>query len=94
MPKFSVTVYVFRKPDCVSPEGDATLKALGRLGFSNIDAVKMGKCFVLLINAVDAAEAETTAKEASKKLLSFSVAEEYEIAKVEEVLPPVISTAG
>ncbi len=85
MKKFKVTIYVFRKPHACNPEESATLQALHRLNLQAIESIRMGRCFLLSVEAQTAAEAEKTAKTASHDLLANLVMDDYEIIKIEEV---------
>ena len=45
-----VVVDVVLKPEILDPQGQAILSALGRLGFSGVNAVRQGKHFQLDVN--------------------------------------------
>lgn len=86
MPVFSVTIHQFRKPTCLNPEEPTTLTALHSLGFTQIDGIRMGGCFVLkIIGVPDATCARTIAEQACDKLLVNAVTNQYQIEGVEEV---------
>lgn len=85
MKKFMATVYVFRKTECRNPEEPTTLDALnGQLNLKDIKGIRMGKCFLLTVEAETEEQARATVETASKKLLTNLVMERYEIIKVEE----------
>ena len=85
MKKYAVTVYVFRKTECRNPEEPTTLDALNeQLGLKDIKGIRMGKCFLLTVEAETEDQARATGKTASERLLTNLVMERYEIIKVEE----------
>ena len=67
MRKFQVTVYVFRKVGCSNPEESTTLAALHRLDLQVISGIRMGRCFLLSVDAQDEIDAGQAAQTACKK---------------------------
>ena len=83
MPKFDVTVQYFRKPACLNPEESVTKSALHSLGFTTVEAIKMGGCLVITVgDAPDTEAARQTAIAASEKLLVNLVTSQYRIESV------------
>ena len=82
MQKYRITIYVFRKTVCSNPEEPTTLKALHRLNFRFIRDIRMGKCFILSVEAADEKRACEIAENAAKKLLANSVAEEWDCRRI------------
>mgnify|MGYP001571075316 CR=1 FL=1 len=84
MPTWSVTVHYFRKPAVLNPEEPTTLRALHALGFTPIEHIQMGGCFILTINSPTRASAEKVARDACDKLLVNLVTSTYAIVAVME----------
>ncbi len=85
---FRAEVRVTLKPGVFDPQGAATAKALGSLGFDEVEDVRVGKYLELRLEAPD----ETTARERvaamCERLLANTVIERYEfslLALAEEV---------
>lgn len=85
MKKFEVTAYVFRKVACCNPEEPTTLKALHRLDMEDIQSIRMGRCFLIVVKAPGEQEVRQIAEKACEKLLTNPVMEQFEIEKIEEV---------
>ena len=77
--QFKARVTVTLKNGVLDPQGKAIQAALGSLGFEGVDAVRQGKVFDMIIDAADAATAETIVKASCEKLLANMVVENYAI---------------
>lgn len=77
--KFKARVTVTLKNGVLDPQGKAIQSALGSLGFEDVDAVRQGKVFDLIVDAVDTTSAETSVKAMCEKLLANMVVENYAI---------------
>lgn len=66
------------KPGHFDPEGDVTAKSLRELGFP-VDAVKVGKVYVLDVKVNSKEEALRLAEEMCRKLLANPVKDDYTI---------------
>ncbi|GAB2958674.1 phosphoribosylformylglycinamidine synthase subunit PurS [Nonomuraea fastidiosa] len=77
-----VIVDVMLKPEILDPQGQAIARALPRLGFSGVSAVRQGKRFELEIEgpADEAALAEV--RKMAETLLANTVIEDY-VVRVE-----------
>lgn len=76
-------VHVSLKPGVLDPQGKAVGDALGRLGFSEVGDVRVGKTIELELEdglAPEAAEARV--KEMCEKLLANTVVERYAVELV------------
>ncbi len=73
------------KPTVNDPQSETITRALGRLGFSGIDNLSVGKFFDLTLRASDQASAKAQIDAMCEKLLANPVIERYiyEIAEVE-----------
>ncbi len=76
-------VHVSLKPGVLDPQGKAVSDALGRLGFSEVGEVRVGKTIELELEDGLAAEAaEARVKEMCEKLLANTVIERYAVELV------------
>jgi phosphoribosylformylglycinamidine synthase len=74
------TVHVILKAGVLDPQGKAVGDALGRLGFTEVGAVRCGKTIELeLKDGISKADAEKRVKEMCEKLLANTVVERYSI---------------
>jgi len=76
---FLAEIKIMPLKELLDPQGKAVMGGLSNLGLKNIEDVRIGKHIQLNIEAIDAAEAKKIAEEASKKLLTNPVMEEYTI---------------
>ena len=68
------------KNGVLDPQGKAVGDALGRLGFSEVEAVRCGKTIEIeLADGLSKAEAEKRVKDMCEKLLANTVVERYSI---------------
>ena len=74
---FLAKIHVLLKPTVNDPEGLTIARALGRLGFDSVDAVRAGKYFEVQIQRSDVATAEQDVKAMCEKLLSNPVIEKF-----------------
>jgi len=73
-------VHVSLKAGVLDPQGKAVGDALGRLGFSEVDGVRVGKTIELeLKDDLSKSDAEKRVKEMCEKLLANTVIERYTI---------------
>ena len=83
MPKFTVTVHHFRKPDCLKPEEPTLLLALQHLKFTQIEKIRVGGCFVLTVKDVaDPQAAEAVVKATCDQLLVSPVTDYYAVKSI------------
>ena len=74
---FLAKIHVLLKPTVNDPQGLTIARALGRLGFDSVDAVRAGKYFEVQIQRSDVATAEQDVKAMCEKLLSNPVIEKF-----------------
>jgi phosphoribosylformylglycinamidine synthase len=73
-------VHVSLKAGVLDPQGKAVGDALGRLGFSEVDGVRVGKTIEFeLKNELSKVDAEKRVREMCEKLLANTVIERYSI---------------
>jgi phosphoribosylformylglycinamidine synthase PurS subunit len=76
-------VHVSLKPGVLDPQGKAVGDALGRLGFGEVGAVRVGKTIELeLADGLSKADAEARVKQMCETLLANTVVERYSIELV------------
>ena len=82
---FLARVVVRPKPTVNDPQGQTIRGSLHQLGFSGVDAVRVGKHIVIHLDEDDEAEAAAKVTEMCDKLLANPVIEEYdfELERVE-----------
>ena len=69
-------IYVTLKPSVLDPQGQAVAKTLGRMGYPEVAAVRMGKYIEMEVNGdVTRKRIETMCE----KLLANTVIEEYRV---------------
>lgn len=75
-----VVVNVMPKAEILDPQGQAVVRALGRIGVSGVSDVRQGKRFELEVDdSVTAAELDKVAE----TLLANTVIEDYEVTQLE-----------
>lgn len=75
-----VVVNVMPKAEILDPQGQAVVRALGRIGVSGVSDVRQGKRFEL---EVDESVTSDDLEHVAATLLANTVIEDYEIASVE-----------
>jgi phosphoribosylformylglycinamidine synthase PurS subunit len=70
-------VWVMPKPTVLDPQGQTIQRALGSLGHSNVQGVRQGKFFVLELDGMSRAEAQTEVERIAKDVLTNPVIEEF-----------------
>lgn len=81
---YDVKVYVTLKEAVIDPEGKATTDALHRLGFNEVENVRIGKVISFRLNS-SKENVDEIVKEMCEKLLVNKVVEEYSYT-IEEVV--------
>ena len=77
--RFRAHIRVAPKPTINDPEGDTIASALGRLGFENVQSIRSGKYFDVVVEADDETAAEVSVILMCEKLLANPVIERYEL---------------
>jgi len=72
-------VTVTLKNGVLDPQGKAIEGALKSLGVAGVASVRQGKVFDIELESGDAAQAETTLREAAEKLLANTVIENFRV---------------
>lgn len=77
-----VVVNVMPKAEILDPQGQAVLRALGRIGVNGVSDVRQGKRFEL---EVDDSVSEADLSKVAETLLANTVIEDFEVVGVEVV---------
>ncbi|GAB2482355.1 phosphoribosylformylglycinamidine synthase subunit PurS [Alkalibacterium psychrotolerans] len=85
---YHVKVYVTYKESILDPQGEAVRGAVHRMGFEEIDSIRMGKYFEITVQERDERSVEDVIETICDKLLANVVMEtyRYEIEKVKETV--------
>ncbi len=83
MPKFNATIHVFHKTSSKRADTHMTL-TLHKLNFPSVSGVRIGKCFLISLDAIDEESAKTEVMEMCKKLSAFTGAEEFTVIAIEK----------
>ncbi|GAA3536107.1 phosphoribosylformylglycinamidine synthase subunit PurS [Nonomuraea rosea] len=78
-----VIVDVMLKPEILDPQGQAIARALPRLGFSGVSAVRQGKRFEIELEGPAGEAALEEVRKMAETLLANTVIEDYSV-RVEE----------
>ncbi|KAB3534434.1 phosphoribosylformylglycinamidine synthase subunit PurS [Alkaliphilus pronyensis] len=70
-------VYVTLKKSIADPQGNAIGKALNKIGYDNVEDVRIGKLIETELGEVTKETAEKQLKEMCEKLLANTVIEQY-----------------
>ncbi len=81
---FTAKVTVTLRPAILDVQGKAVEHALHSLTYTQVDHVRMGKFITMNIATDDEKEARRIAEEASHKLLSNPIIEDYSV-EIEEI---------
>lgn len=76
---FRVHVRVIPRAGLLDPQGAAVQQALGALGFTGVDRVRIGKAIELQVEAGSAEDAEVTVRTMCERLLANPVMEDFTI---------------
>ena len=74
---FRAHIRVTFKSTVNDPESETITRALGRLGFDEIESLHAGKYFDMKLRAATAKDAEARVREMCEKLLANPVIEQY-----------------
>ncbi len=88
---YQARIYVTLKPTVNDPQGLTVLSSLHRLGFSDVEDVRVGKFLLVNVDASDQAEAERSVTKMCQQLLANPVIEEFRF-DLEEVPAPSATT--
>lgn len=85
---YNVKVYVTYKESILDPQGEAVRGAVHRMGFNEIEDIRIGKYFEMKVEKNDERAVEETIETICDKLLANVVMESYryEIEEVKETV--------
>ncbi len=81
---YKVKIRVTLRPSILDVQGKAVQHALENLGYSTVDAARIGKYIEVTVNEDNNVEAERISEEICQKLLANPVMEDYSI-ELEEI---------
>lgn len=76
-------IFIKPKRGILDPQGKAVLGSLHRLGFNNVDDVRVGKYIEVKLNAMDKTQAHSEVQKMCDTLLSNKVIEDFNYEIVE-----------
>ncbi len=77
-------IHVYLKKSVLDPQGKTILQTLHRLGYSNVEDVRLGKEFYIELDETDPEKAKLQLEDMAKKLLANTVIEDFEVEIKEE----------
>ena len=83
--RFVARIRVMPRPEILDPQGKAIGSALGRLGFDQVEEVRAGKSFELVIRVADRETAERQLARMGAELLANPIIEDYRLDALEEL---------
>ncbi|HVS63039.1 MAG TPA: phosphoribosylformylglycinamidine synthase subunit PurS [Thermoanaerobaculia bacterium] len=92
--RWTARVRVMPRPEILDPQGKAIGSALGRLGFAEVEQVRAGKSFDLVVAAADRRSAELRVERMCSELLANPIIEDYELDALEELEGPAEPAGG
>ncbi len=72
-------VFVTLKPGVLDPQGKAVARSLGKLGFGEVEDVRLGKYIEVSLAGADRDKAQVRLEEMCKQLLANTIIENYRI---------------
>jgi phosphoribosylformylglycinamidine synthase PurS subunit len=81
--RFRARVRVMPRVSILDPQGRAVAHALGELGFSGVEDVRVGRTVELQLEAASAAAARESALRMCERLLANPVTEDFDVDAVE-----------
>lgn len=72
-----VNVYITLKKGVLDPQGKAIKGSLGKLGYSEVKGVRLGKFIEIEMENMDKKDAAAKIEEMSKRLLANTVIEDF-----------------
>jgi phosphoribosylformylglycinamidine synthase len=77
-------VIVTLKRDVLDPQGSVIKNSLSNMGFRNIESLRQGKTFEIILKEKDEKVALSKAKEMCEKLLANLTIEDYSVRTIKE----------
>jgi phosphoribosylformylglycinamidine synthase PurS subunit len=76
-------VYVTLKPGVLDPQGQTVQKTLGRLGFPEVESVRVGKYIEIELDERDPARARARVEAMCRELVANPVIEDFRVEVAE-----------
>lgn len=74
-----VEVRISLKREVLDPQGEAIRRVLGRLGYSEVSSVRVGKLMLLEVEGEDRERVRARVEEACRELLANPIIEDFEV---------------
>jgi len=87
MSPMTAHVWVMLKRTVLDPQGAAIQQALASLGHAAVRDVRQGKFFVLTLDGLDRAAAQTEVERIAREVLTNPVIEEFRFEIIEDAKP-------
>ena len=87
MPLMKAHVWVMLKSTVLDPQGAAIQQALASLGHSAVRDVRQGKFFVLELQGLDRASAQSEVEQIARQVLTNPVIEQFRFEIIEDAQP-------
>ena len=87
MPLMKAHVWVMLKSTVLDPQGAAIQQALASLGHSAVRDVRQGKFFVLELQGLDRASAQSEVEQIARQVLTNPVIEQFRFEIIEDAPP-------
>ncbi len=84
--KYKIEIVVKRKEGVADPEGNTIYEALARLGYQDVDSVRVAKLFFIKVESNNPENAKLLSKEIAEKVLTNPVIEKFEILDMDEII--------
>ena len=87
MPFMKAHVWVMLKSTVLDPQGTAIQQALASLGHAAVRDVRQGKFFVLELQGLDRAAAQSEVEQIARQVLTNPVIEQFRFQIIEDAQP-------
>ncbi|MEM6792828.1 MAG: phosphoribosylformylglycinamidine synthase subunit PurS [Acidobacteriota bacterium] len=72
-------ILVYPRPEILDPQGKAVTASLDRLGFGQVEEVRVGKSFDIVLQAESEEQAREALARMADKILANGVVEDFEV---------------
>lgn len=83
---YKANIHITLRPSILDPQGKTVHRALGELGYQDVEKVRMGKYVEMWVDEEREEDARQVVREACERLLANPVMEDFEI-ELEQVQP-------
>jgi len=83
---YKIEIVVKRKEGVADPEGNTIYEALARLGYRDVNSVRVAKLFIIEVESNNPENAKILSNEIAEKVLTNPVIENFEILDMAEII--------